>query len=364
MEIINKFNDADLSLSLLEKIKEKSKAEINIMEVCGTHTRSIYNFGIDKLLPKEIKLISGPGCPICVTPMSYIDNAIELTERKDVIIASFGDMIRVNGSYSSLSREKAEGKDIRIVYSPLDCLRIAENNKDKEVVFLGVGFETTEPSIALSVKYAKMHNIKNYSVLISAKTMINTMKYLINDKSIEIDGFICPGHVATIAGEKVFEDLSKECSIPMVICGFKRAEILSGVLSIVNKINNCDTDKFDNLYKCFVKKDGNKKAKEIMNEVFIKCDSYWRGIGRIKESGLQFNEDYSFFDAKRKFKLKDNNEKPIKDCICGDILKGVKSPTECRLFGSVCNADNPAGPCMVSNEGICRIIYERREILN
>ena len=359
MDIINKFNDVDLSLKLLEEIKVQASKEIKIMEVCGTHTRSIYKYGIDKLLPKNVKIISGPGCPVCVTSQSYIDSAIEISKRENIIIVTFGDMMKVPGRESSLREEKARGRDIRVIYSPLDSLEIARNNKKKEIVFLGIGFETTAPIIALTLKMAKKENLKNFSIIHSIKTMPNTMKSLILTEDVNIDGFIAPGHVATIIGEEAFKKLSYESKTPMAICGFKSSEILAGILSIIKMVNKNEI-KCENLYRGFVKKERNIKAKEILSEVFISSDSVWRGIGKIKDTGYELKEGYKEFDATLKFRINIKEENINNGCICGEILKGNKTPNQCELFGRTCTPNKPIGPCMVSNEGTCGIVYENQ----
>ena len=357
MNIINEFNDIHLSRKLIEQIRKNTTKEIRIMEVCGTHTRSIYKYGIDKLLPENIKIISGPGCPVCVTSQSYIDSAIELSKRENIIITTFGDMIKVPGMMSSLQEEKAKGGNIIVVYSPLESLEIAKNNREKEVVFLGIGFETTAPIIALTLKIAKSEKIENFSIMHSIKTMPNTMKALVLSEDVNIDGFIAPGHVATIIGENVFKKLAYESKTPMAICGFKSTEILAGILSIIKMINKNEI-KCENLYRGFVKREGNTKAKEVINEVFSPEYSIWRGLGKINDTGYKLNEEYSDFDAKLKFKIEVKEEDINNRCICGEILKGKKMPKQCKLFGTVCTPNKPVGPCMVSNEGACGIVYE------
>lgn len=356
MNLINEFNDVNLSIKLLEEIKKRATKEVRIMEVCGTHTRSIYKYGIDKLLPPNVKILSGPGCPVCVTSQSYIDSAIEISKKENVIVATFGDMMRVPGSSSSLREEKAKGSGIRVIYSPLDSLEIAKNNKEKEVVFLAIGFETTAPIIALTLKQAKLEKIGNFTMIHSIKTMPNTMKTLVLNEVVNIDGFIAPGHVATIIGEEVFNKLAQESGTAMSICGFKSTEILAGMLSIINMVNNNEV-RCENLYKGFVRKEGNSLAKKLISEVFVPSDSLWRGIGNIKETGYRFKEEYNIFDAKLKFSLDIKEEIINNGCICGDILKGKKNPRECKLFGKHCNPNKPIGPCMVSQEGTCGIVY-------
>ncbi|MEG1256755.1 hydrogenase formation protein HypD [Clostridium sp.] len=349
-------NQIELAMNLLKSIENRGTMEISIMEVCGTHTRSIYNHGIDKMLPPNIRILSGPGCPVCVTAQSYIDDAISLSKNENIIIATFGDMIKIPGSKTSLREEKARGRDIRMVYSPLDALKIAMNNPIREVIFLAIGFETTAPIIALTLKEARENNINNFSVLHSLKTMPNTMVALVLDESINIDGFICPGHVATIIGNDVFDNLSRGYKIPMAVCGFKGIDILAGILSIIDMKESKEYG-CKNLYKGFVKSGGNGKAQNLLEEVFITSDSVWRGLGTLKNTGYELKDEYRFFDAKVRFSIKTKAESENKECICGDILKGIKSPKNCKLFGRSCTPSNPIGPCMVSQEGTCGIVY-------
>lgn len=362
MKYIDEFNNYELSNKLLKEIDKRATRPFNIMEVCGTHTSAIYKNGIDQLLPSKIKLISGPGCPVCVTPDSYIDNAIELSKREDVIIATFGDMIKVPGSSSSLIKERAKGRDIRIIYSPLDCLKLAKENSNKQVVFLAIGFETTAPSIALAIKIAKEQQIYNFSILHSLKTMPKAMESLILDQDVQIDGFICPGHVATIIGMDDFDNLSKKYKAPMVISGFQCADILASILLIIDMLDN-NRYWCENLYGRLVKTRGNHRARKLLEEVFITSSSLWRGFGEIKETGYKLNREYEAFDAYSKFSL-NIKEQGIKErsikkgCICADVLKGKKNPKQCEMFGVVCTPNNPIGPCMVSTEGACGIIYK------
>ncbi|WP_346936387.1 hydrogenase formation protein HypD [Clostridium sp.] len=352
--------EINLAIKLLKAIKGRCKENINIMEVCGTHTRSIYNSGIDKLLHSNIKLLSGPGCPVCVTNESFIDHAIELSQKKDVIITTFGDMIKVRGSESSLREEMAKGRKVEVVYSPLDALKIAMNNREKNVVFLAIGFETTAPIIALTIKEALEKNISNFFVLNSLKTMPKVMSTLILDKEVKIHGFICPGHVATIIGSRPFERLSNEYKTPMAICGFKAIDILAGILYIIDKKERGSYG-CENLYKGFVYPEGNRKAQEILNQVFETSSSFWRGFGNMEGTGYKLREKYSSFDAKNKFSLKSKIANEDKRCICGDVLRGMKSPMDCKAFGSVCTPRTPIGPCMVSKEGSCGIVYSTKE---
>lgn len=331
--------------------------EIRIMEICGTHTMSILTSGIKQLLPENIKLISGPGCPVCVTDQSYIDAAIELSKRENIIITTFGDMLTTPGTNGSLKRQKTLGNDIRVVYSPLEALNIARKNPQKEVVFLAVGFETTAPTIALAIKSSYKEKIKNFSVFNGLKTMPEVIKSLLNDNEIQIDGIICPGHVSTIIGEKAFNFISNDFKIPSVIAGFEDKDVVAAIYLLLEMIRKNEKD-IENIYTRFVRYEGNKKAKELMREVFQCSDSKWRGLGVIKNSGLEINKQYSKYDAKEKFNINTEDNFLENGCICGKILQGKKSPWDCSFFGRECTPYNPRGVCMVSREGNCGIHYK------
>ncbi|HAN09658.1 MAG TPA: hydrogenase formation protein HypD [Clostridiales bacterium] len=343
--------------NILKRIKHIDTGHIKIMEVCGTHTMAIMKYGIKELLPKNIELISGPGCPVCVTSQGYIDAVVELIHRHNMIITTFGDMIKVPGTNTSLKTERALGKDIRIVYSPLQSLEIAKQNPDKEVVFLGVGFETTTPIIALSIEKAKSDNIKNFAVFQSLKTMPNIIKKLILDQDVDIDGFILPGHVVTVTGYKPFEFISEDYNMSGVVAGFELLDILHGIYELLKNIQS-GTPKVKNLYSEVVGYEGNTKVKKIVEKIFEVSSSNWRGLGIIEDTGLQIREEYKEFDAKEKFNITINNCTRQTKCICGDILKGECTPNECKMFESVCSPSNPLGPCMVSEEGTCAAYYK------
>ncbi|CUN50742.1 hydrogenase formation protein HypD [Clostridium disporicum] len=357
MKELISFKNPKLVKEILEKLKRFNNEDITIMEVCGTHTMSILKSGLKELLPQNIKLISGPGCPVCVTPQEYIDMAIELCKKENVIITTFGDLVRVPGTHSSLQKEKALGRDIRVVFSPLDSLEIAKSNLDKEVVFLGVGFETTAPIIALTVYNAKEKGIDNLSILNSLKTMPNVMKSLVSNKELKVDGFICPGHVAAVIGAEAFENLSIEEKLPLVIAGFEPLDIISAIYRLVEMKANGES-KLENLYTRIVKNKGNEKALNILNTVFQLSDSQWRGFGIIEGTGFKFKENYKNYDTKNKFNINIVNSQINKGCICGEILRGVKNPYDCKLYGKVCTPVTPIGACMVSEEGTCAAYYK------
>ena len=357
MKFVDEFRNEEYVKLLVKKLQSYNGKSINIMEVCGTHTMSIFRYGVRDILPKDIKLISGPGCPVCVTPQSYIDVAIEISLKPDVIIATFGDMMTIPGKKTSLLKMKAEGKDIRIVYCAMDALLLAKNNTDKKVVFLSVGFELTTPITAITIIEAKKENIKNLFFLISHKTIPQTMEILVKDEEIKIDGFLLPGHVSAIIGTKPYEFLSKNYNIPAVVTGFEPVDILLGISTLTDMIENKDYT-IINKYKRIVRKDGNRKAKEYLDKVFKIHDSRWRGIGLIPNSGYELKEEYEIFDAIKQFNINYKEYDGSVGCKCGEILKGKINPLECPLYKVVCTPENPIGSCMVSTEGTCAAYYK------
>ncbi|MCY6372030.1 hydrogenase formation protein HypD [Clostridium ganghwense] len=340
---------------------------INIMEVCGTHTHSIAKYGIKSILSNKINLISGPGCPVCVTHQSYIDAAIDLS-RKGVIIATFGDLMRVNGNQGNLLEEKSKGRDIRVVYSVYDVVNIAEKNKEKQVVFLGVGFETTAPIIAAVIKEAHNRKIKNLYFLTSIKIMPPILDKILTLKTKNIDGIICPGNVAVIKGAESFKFIYEKYGVPAVVCGFEPEDILGGIYFLIKEIKRKQEGKrqrgFENLYRRCVSDLGNKMAIELIEEIFKIDNVLWRGIGNVNNSALVIKDKYSELDAVKKFNLyryfNDKEEVLREDngCKCSEVLIGNISPKECGLFGKVCTPRTPCGPCMVSSEGACAAYYK------
>ncbi len=356
MKYIDEFRDKELVKILIKKIHSVSKKHITLMEVCGGHTMSIHKFGIPSLLPKTINLVSGPGCPVCVTGRRYIDHAIALSRLNDVIITTYGDLIRVPGSSSSLECEKANGADIRIVYSTLNAIKIAKDNPDKQIIFLGIGFETTTPSSALAVIEAKKDNLKNFSVLSAHKIMPPAMSALI-EEGVKINGYIGPGHVSTIAGSEMYNGLAEKYKLSVVISGFEPVDLLQAIYMLVGQLES-DNPKVDIQYTRIVKPEGNLKAKKVVNEIFELRDDWWRGLGVIHKSGLGIKEKYKDFDAKKKFDVEIEKTIEPRGCICGKILKGINKPTDCKLFRKVCTPSNPVGACMVSSEGACHAFYK------
>ncbi|MDY6934596.1 MAG: hydrogenase formation protein HypD [Spirochaetota bacterium] len=332
---------------------------VRIMEVCGTHTTEFFRTGVRDILPDQLRLVDGPGCPVCVTSNEYLDRAIEIGKRHNAIIATFGDMIKVPSSYSSLGKEKSNGMDVEVVYSPLDAVRIAESYPDREVVFISVGFETTSPSEAVTVLEARKRNAKNFSLLTGNKLTPPAVKALLDSEDVNIDGFILPGHVSAIIGVDGWRFISNEYKKPCVISGFENHDLMRGSLILLNLIK---TGRFEiiNAYTRVVKEEGNRKAQEIMYHVFEKCHSHWRGIGIIPESGLSLREKFSEFNAIKKFPVSLPPTKEPTGCKCGELLRGLITPDECSLFAKTCTPEHPIGPCMVSTEGPCAAFYKYR----
>lgn len=362
MRYVDEFRNPKLVKRIAAKISSINPGDqIDIMEVCGTHTQSFYRFGLRELLPKNVRLISGPGCPVCVSPQKYIDSAIELAKNKDVIIATFGDMLRMRGTNSSLEEEKTKFGNVYVVYSPLDALSIAKNNPRKRVVFLAVGFEATASVIALTILSAKKERIKNIFFLPSLKLIPPAIRYLLSDKRLKIDAFLCPGHVSAVIGTQDYEFIPKKYGKACCIAGFEPVDILEGICNILEQLI-LNKPYVANQYTRVVTKTGNTLARRVTNRVFGVRDSQWRGFGFIPDSGLELKKEFHVFDAKRAFSIRDKKikGKTISSCRCADILKGVMSPEDCPLFVRVCNPDNPIGPCMVSSEGTCNACYRYR----
>lgn len=355
MKFIDEYRDKKLIEKIVKEIRLISKKEVKLMEVCGGHTYAIKRYGINNLLPENIKLVSGPGCPVCVTGISYIDNAVKLAEKRNVIIATYGDLVRVPGTKKSLANARAEGANIKVVYSTLEALELADKNPDKEIVFLGIGFETTTPSSAVAILKAKEKGLKNFSIYSAHKIMPPAMMALI-DEGIGIDGYIGPGHVSTVGGAKMYDPVIKKCKVPIVISGFEPIDILQAIYMLIKQIEENDF-KVEIQYKRAVTYEGNIKAQEYIKEVFIEKSDYWRGLGLIDKSGLKINESYAEFNAVIKFNLKEEIISEKTACKCGEVLKGLIYPFQCPLFSKVCTPENPIGACMVSSEGACQAYY-------
>lgn len=356
MRFIDEFRNSAAGRGLALRIQEKKVRPTNLMEVCGTHTVAIFKHGIRQLLPEKINLLSGPGCPVCVTPNADIDKAIALAKNAQVILTTFGDMMKVPGSYSSLSQVKAVGADIRVVYSILDALKIAENNSRKSVVFLGVGFETTSPTTASAILEAERLGIDNFFFLSVHKLIPPAMRALLDSDEVHIDGFICPGHVSTIIGSQPYEFIPREYGIPCVIAGFEPLDILQAIDMLLEQIS-AEEPRVDIQYRRAVRKEGNPIALKYLSTVFDVTDARWRGIGIIPKSGLKLGQRYERVDADCAFKIVTRPPKEAAGCCCGDILRGVSTPHECGLFAKACTPEHPVGPCMVSTEGTCSVWY-------
>ena len=356
MKFLTEYRNAEVANKYLEEIKRTVTRPWKIMEICGGQTHSLVKHGILSVLPKEITMIHGPGCPVCVTPLNLIDKAIHLAENKDVILCSFGDMIRVPGSEKSILEAKASGADIRVLYSPLEAVNIAVANPDKQVVFFAVGFETTAPANALSVVHAKKLGLKNYSILASHVLVPPAIDALMSDPENIIDGFLAAGHVCTIMGTGEYYPLSEQYNVPIVVTGFEPVDILQGILMVVRQLEKGEA-KVENQYARMVREEGNVSAKEVINDVFEVTDRMWRGIDVIPMSGYQVKEKYADFDANKKFDISIAEAPENEACIAGDIMKGKKKPIDCPQFGKACTPQTPLGAPMVSSEGACAAYY-------
>jgi len=356
MKFIDEFRDKEIAEALIQRIQKTSTRPIQLMEVCGTHTVSIFRYGIRGILPEQIRLISGPGCPVCVTPNGDIDLAIALSRQKDVIITTFGDMMRVPGSTSSLQKEKAEGRDIRIIYSSLEALKIAKEHPEKKVVFLAIGFETTTPTVAVAILQTKEEKLHNLFFLNSQKRVPPALTALLQSKQVKLDGFILPGHVSTIIGTNPYQFIAKEFVRPAVITGFEPLDILQGIWMLVKQIEE-NRAAIEIQYRRVVHEEGNPIALSKIDEVFEKDEVRWRGLGLIPDSGYCFKESFKEMDV-RNFDVEVEPTREYPECLCGEVLQGIKSPLECHLFNKVCHPENPIGPCMVSIEGTCHTYYK------
>jgi hydrogenase expression/formation protein HypD len=364
MKYVDEFRDPDKAKKLLKEIdklcSEITLADdrpIQIMEVCGGHTHSIFRYGLNQLLPDNLEFVHGPGCPVCVLPRSVVDNCIRIAKNDDVIFTTFGDAMRVPGSDKSLLDIKAEGSDIRMVYSPLDALTIAKKNPDKRVVFFGLGFETTMPSTALSVMQAKKQGIDNFYLFCNHITIIPTIKAVLDSPGMRIDGFLGPGHVSLIIGTKPYDFIADDYHKPLVAAGFEPLDILQSVWMILKQLKNGEA-KIENQYSRLVHEEGNASALSPIKEVFELREFFeWRGLGSINCSGVKVNDKYSDFDAEVEFELKEVTVTDPDVCQCGEVLKGVLKPWQCKVFGKECTPEKPLGALMVSTEGACSAHY-------
>ena len=352
----NSFKDPVLARGLIKSIQALAPEHATLMEVCGTHTVAIARNGIRDLMPEGCKLASGPGCPVCVTANRDIDAVIALARVENVILTTFGDMTRVPGSSSSLLKEQAAGRDVRIVYSPLDALSIAQANPDRPVVFVGVGFETTTPLVAMAIKRAAALGLKNFSVYAAHKNMPGALDVLMGDPELKVDALILPGHVSTIIGIEPYRFLAEKYGIPGVITGFEPLDVLQGIAMLMRQLHEGRAE-IENAYSRGVMAEGNPVALAAIDDVFETCTATWRGLGPIEGSGYRIREQYAQFDALRRFEPEIEEAREPRGCRCGDVLRGIMAPNECPLFRTVCSPENPVGPCMVSSEGSCAAYF-------
>ncbi|MBA2349119.1 MAG: hydrogenase formation protein HypD [Solirubrobacterales bacterium] len=359
MRFVDEFRDPELGRVLAAEIAEAVEPgrHVKLMEVCGGHTHSIYKYGVDDLLPENVELVHGPGCPVCVIPMGRVDDAIALAHIDGVILTCFGDMLRVPGSNGSLLDAKAEGADIRIVYSPLDALRIAKANPEREVIFFAIGFETTAPSTALTLLRARAEGVQNFTCFCNHVTIVPPLRALLESPDLRLDGFVGPGHVATVVGARPFEFIPADYGKPVVVSGFEPVDILQSVLMILRQLRE-GTCSVENQYKRVVPWEGNVAALRAMGQVFaLRPHFEWRGLGFISQSGLRISDEFAELDAELRFAVPGVRVADPKACQCGEVLKGVIKPFECKVFGSACTPERPIGTCMVSSEGACAAYY-------
>ncbi len=360
MKLVSEFRQSDLAAGLINRIHRHAAREARFMEFCGGHTVSIMKYGLRQLLPSALTLTSGPGCPVCVTDNADLDKAIALASLPDIIIASFGDMVRVPGSRSSLQEAKAAGADVRVVYSALDALSLARENPEKSVIFLGIGFETTAPTVAASILQAEQESLKNYYVLSLHKLCPPIIKTLLDSGEVNLQGLICPGHVSAVIGSRPWEFIACDYSIPCVVSGFEPLDILQCIDMLAQQAANGEA-RVEIAYRRGVSREGNRVAIEIMEKVFEPAPARWRGFGEVAGSGLELRPEFSRFDAEMNFDFDPGPTVTPKGCLCGEVLRGVKSPQDCSLFHHVCTPMKPVGPCMVSAEGTCAAFYHYGE---
>ena len=356
MKCADEFRSRAITAPLIEEIARSLIRPVRIMEVCGTHTMSIFRHGIRSLLPEGITLLSGPGCPVCVTPASHIDAFLAAADRPQVTIATFGDLIRVPGAERSLAGARASGARVEIVYSPMDALTLAQQEPERTVLFPAIGFETTAPTIAATILAAERLGLANFLIIAAGKTMPQALEALMADPELQVDGLLCPGHVSAIIGSEAYRPLADRYHLACAVAGFEPADILSGLLSLIRQTNE-GRPKVDNCYTRAVTDAGNIRAQHLISEVFAPADSEWRGLGTIPGSGLVLREQYRRFDGMEQLAIPVQSAREPKGCRCGEILKGRLLPPDCPLYGTACTPLQPVGPCMVSNEGTCAAYF-------
>jgi hydrogenase expression/formation protein HypD len=357
MKFVDEYRQSDLARRLADQIAQMTGEPLKIMEVCGGHTHTIFKYGIEDLLPPNVEMIHGPGCPVCVIPLGRTDDSISLALRPGVIFTTFGDMMRVPGSSTNLFDAKAAGADVRMVYSPLDALKIAKKNPERQVIFLALGFETTAPSTAMTVRQAAKDGVENFSVFCNHIMIVPALKAMLDSPDLKLDGFLGPGHVSTVIGTRCYDFVPRDYGKPLVVSGFEPLDILQSVYMIVRQVVERRAE-VENQYSRVVLRDGNAKALEVIFDVFEPRDYFeWRGLGSIPHSGMRLRKKYAAFDAELKFAVPGLKIADPKACQCGEILKGVKKPWECKVFGTACTPETPIGSCMVSSEGACAAYY-------
>ncbi|HYR91767.1 MAG TPA: hydrogenase formation protein HypD [Terriglobia bacterium] len=362
MKYVDEYRDHTIAQILAQEIRRTVTKPWVIMEICGGQTHSIVKYGLDYLLPPEVELVHGPGCPVCVTSLEMIDKAHRIAERSGVIFCSFGDMLRVPGSHADLLIVKSRGADIRVVYSPLECLKIAKANPGKQVVFFGIGFETTAPANAMAVWQAKRQGIRNFSLLVSHVLVPPVMTAILQSPANRVKAFLGPGHVCAVMGYREYEPISSRYKVPIVITGFEPADLLEGILKTVSQLEAGRAD-VENQYSRVITRDGNPGAQKLINSVFEVCDRKWRGVGSIPKSGYKLRFEFRDHDAERIFQVEEIDTEESSLCISGQVLKGVKKPRECPAFGKECTPEHPLGATMVSSEGACAAYYNYRRDL-
>ena len=361
MNLINDFRDKELILALSKLIKKESVKPLNIMEICGGHTHSIMKFGLPQLVGEHINFVHGPGCPVCVMPRSRIDEAIKLAQMPGTILCTLADMMRVPGSLTSLQKLRGEGCDIRALYSPLDCIKIARENPEKSVIFFAIGFETTTPMSANLVQKTLELGLKNLFFHINHVTVPAPVRAILNDKDVKIDAFLGPSHVSVITGYGIYESIAAEYKKPIAVSGFEPLDLMDGILNLVRQ-QNAGTHEVYNEYARVVTREGNQKAKALIDEFFEPCDFSWRGLGAIAQSGMKLRPEYAKLDARVKFDCSVQSKGESKACICPEILRGRAKPFDCKIFAKACTPKTPVGSCMVSSEGACAAYYKYGDV--
>lgn len=365
MKFVDEFRDPAVARDLIQRIEHDAAQlphPLHLMEICGGHTHTIYRYGLENLLPETIDFVHGPGCPVCVIPMGRIDDALWLAQQEGVILTTFGDMMRIPGSTGSLLQARARGCDVRFVYSPLDALKIAEDNPDREVIFFAVGFETTAPSTAVTLKTAKSRAVKNFTIFSNHVTIEPPLRALAGRENNQVDGFIGPGHVAAVVGTQAFNFLAEDYNMPVAVAGFEPLDILQAVAMLVRQFTSGEVGAgkahIDNQYSRVVLPGGNQQARDLLAETFTLRDEFeWRGLGMLPNSGLRIADKYAEFDAELRFPIPGKHVTDPQACECGSVLTGAIKPWQCRVFGTACTPDTPIGTCMVSPEGACAAYY-------